>query len=433
MRAASGMASRNFAILQQSACGPGATGGRVRPVKDLQATEIMRFSSRTDRIGGDGAQAWEIHYRAVERVRQGDNVIMLSIGDPDFDTPPAIVDSAVAGLRGGKTHYTDVTGEPKLRAAIARRHAAMTGLDTAPEQVAVFSGAQNALFSAALCLLDEGDEVIAPEPMYVTYEAFIGASGARLVRVPSPREHGFHFDPAAIQGAVNGNTRAILLNTPNNPTGAVLTRAELEAVAKICVDRDLWLISDEVYATLTFEADHISPCSLPGMAERTVTVNSLSKSHAMTGWRVGWTVSPRELVGHLENLALCMLYGGPGFVHDGAITALTRDLPEVSAMKTETRARRDLVCDMLANLPGLECLRPDAGMFVMVDIRTSGLSTFDYASRLLDEQAVSVLPADAFGPSAQGHLRLGLCTDQATLRTACERIASFALALQNNQ
>ena len=392
----------------------------------------MRFSSRVERIGGDGARAWEIHFRAVERTRRGDDVILLSIGDPDFDTPQAIVDSAVAGLRGGNTHYTDIVGNPDLRRAIARQHAALTGLNTAPEQVAVFSGAQNALFAAAMCLLDEGDEVIAPEPMYVTYEAFLGASGARLVTVPSPRGSAFHFDPKAIQAAVNGNTRAILLNTPNNPTGAVLTRAELEAVAAICRDRDLWLISDEVYASLTFEADHISPCSLPGMAERTVTVSSLSKSHAMTGWRVGWAVAPRELVGHLGNLALCMLYGGPGFVHDGALTALTRELPEVAAMKTEIRARRDLVCDKLANLPGLDCLRPDAGMFVMVDIRASGLSAFDYASRLLDEQAVSVLPADAFGPSAQGHLRIGLCIGQEPLRVACERIAAFALSLHSD-
>lgn len=390
----------------------------------------MRFSSRVERIGGAGARAWEIHARAIGRSRQGDDVIMLSIGDPDFDTPPAIVDSAVAGLRGGNTHYNDIMGDPLLRRAIARQHAALCGLDTAPEQVAVFSGAQNALFAAAQCLLNEGDEVIAPEPMYVTYEALVGASGARLVTVPSPRERGFHFDPAAIQAAVNGNTRAVLLNTPNNPTGAVLTRGELEAVAEICREHDLWLISDEVYASLTFEADHVSPCGLPGMAERTVTVSSLSKSHAMTGWRVGWTVSPTELVSHFENLALCMLYGGPGFVHDGAVTALTRDLPETAAMKIEVRARRDLVCGLLASLPGLECLRPDAGMFVMVDIRTSGLSAHDYASRLLDEQAVSVLPADAFGPSARGHLRIGLCTDQETLRTACERIAAFALSLK---
>jgi arginine:pyruvate transaminase len=382
------------------------------------------------RIGGDGARAWEIHYRATERLRQGDDIVLLSIGDPDFDTPPAIVEGAVTGLQTGNTHYNAVVGEPELRNAIARHHAGLTGQDVAPEQVCVFSGAQNALFSVAQCLLDDGDELIAPEPMYVTYEAVAGASGARLVPVASPRENGFHLDPAALQAAVTAKTRAILINTPNNPTGAVLTRAELEAVAEICLANDLWLISDEVYATLTFEADHISPCVLPGMADRTVTVNSLSKSHAMTGWRVGWTVSPPALVPHFENLALCMLYGGPGFVHDGAVAALTRELPELPAMKQEIRARRDLVCGLLDGLPGLQCLRPDAGMFVMVDIRDSGLTAYDYASRLLDEQGVSVLPADAFGPSAQGHLRLGLCTGQDVLRTACERIIAFNKSIQ---
>jgi arginine:pyruvate transaminase len=390
----------------------------------------MRFSSRVARIGGDGAAAWDIHSRAVERIRQGDNVILLSIGDPDFDTPPAIVDSAVAGLRGGNTHYNDVIGDPRLRRAVARQHAALTGLATGPEQVAVFSGAQNALFAAALCLLDEGDEVIAPEPMYVTYEALVGASGARLLTVPSPRDTEFHFDPHAIEAALSDNTRAILLNTPNNPTGVVLTRRELEAVAEICRAHDLWLISDEVYASLTFEAEHISPRGLPGMADRTVTVSSLSKSHAMTGWRVGWTVSPPELVSHFENLALCMLYGGPGFVHDGALTALTQDLAEVAEMKTEIRARRDLACSLLSNQPGLKCLRPDAGMFVLVDIRASGLSAFEYASRLLDEQAVSVLPADAFGPSAVGHLRLGLCVNRPLIEEACTRMVNFAKSLK---
>ncbi len=390
----------------------------------------MRYSSRVEKIGGEGAQAWDIHSRAVERIRQGDDIILLSIGDPDFDTPPAIVDSAIAGLRGGNTHYNDVIGDPPLRQAIARQHAVLTGLETTMDQVAVFSGAQNALFAAALCLLDDGDEVIAPEPMYVTYQALVGASGACLVPVPSSRDNAFHFDPKAIEAALGDKTRAILLNTPNNPTGAVLTRRELEAVAEICRAHDLWLISDEVYASLTFEADHISPCSLPGMAERTVTVSSLSKSHAMTGWRVGWTVSPVDLVRHFENLALCMLYGGPGFVHDGAVAALTKDIAEVAEMKTEIRARRDLVCSLLANLPGLECLRPDAGMFVMIDIRASSLSAFDFASRLLDEQAVSVLPADAFGPSAEGHLRLGLCTKQDRLRFACERISAFAVSIK---
>jgi len=391
----------------------------------------MRFSKRVARIGGDGANAWGIHTRAVERRRRGEDVIMLSIGDPDFETPKPIRDGAIAGLDAGNTHYNDVIGEPTLREAVAGYHASLTGQSVQPDQVAIFSGAQNALFAAAMCLLDEGDELIAAEPMYVTYEAVAGASGARLVKVGCSAANDFHLDPAAIRAAVSANSKAILLNTPNNPTGAVFTREELEAVAEICREHDLWLISDEVYASLVFEANHVSPCSLPAMAERTVTVNSLSKSHAMTGWRVGWTVSPPQLVEHFENLALCMLYGGPGFVHDGAVRALTLDLPELNAMKRELRERRDLVCNALTNLPGLRCLWPEAGMFVMVDIRGSGLTAFDYAGRLLDEKAVSVLPADAFGPSAAGHVRIGLCTEQPVLAEACARIADFAQNLRN--
>lgn len=393
----------------------------------------MRFSSRVQRIGGAGAKAWEIHVRAMERNRRGDEVIVLSVGDPDFDSPAAAVDSAIEGLRRGNTHYRSVIGDPALREAIARRHTELTGIDTGPGQVAVFSGAQNALFAAAQCLLEPGDEVIAPEPMYVTYEALVGASGARLVTVPSPRTRNFHPDPAAIHDAVTASTRAILLNTPNNPTGSVLTRSELQAISEICHAHDLWLISDEVYAGLTFEADHISPCSLDGMADRTVTVGSLSKSHAMTGWRVGWTVSASALVGHFANLALCMLYGGPGFVHDGALAALTTNLPEVAAMKAEIRARRDLVCDLLTHLPSIECVRPQAGMFVMVDVSKTGLSAFEFAGRLLDEHAVSVLPADAFGPSARGHVRMSLTVERSKLMEACARITVFATELQARQ
>lgn len=386
----------------------------------------MRYSSLTERIGGEGARAWEIHSRAMQRKRRGDSIILLSIGDPDFDTPPSIVDACVAGLHAGNTHYSAVAGEPPLRAAIAAYQRSISGADCAPEQVAVFHGAQNALFSAALCLLETGDEVIAPEPMYVTYEAVVGASGARMVITPCPRERDFHPDLEALAAAVTSRTRAILLNTPNNPTGAVLTAEETEVVADLCRKHDLWLISDEVYATLTFERAHISPCALPGMAERTVTVNSLSKSHAMTGWRVGWTISPPDLTPHLENLALCMHYGCPGFIQDGAAAGLQNEPAELAAMKAELRARRDLVCASLSDVPGLECLKPEAGMFVMLDVRESGSDTFEFAAGLLDKHDVSVLPADAFGQSARGHLRLGLCSRQEVLADACERIASFA-------
>ncbi len=385
----------------------------------------MRFSSFVERIGGEGSRAWEIHVRAVRRRRQGENVLLLSIGDPDFDTPPAIVDACVESLRAGNTHYTGIVGEPRLRTAVARRCSAMTGLAIEPDQVVIFSGAQNALFAASLCLLDRGDEVICPEPMYVTYEAVIGASGATMVKVPLVRETGFHLDPAAIAAAVTDRTRAILLNTPHNPTGAVYTRDELEAVAGLCRRQDLWLISDEVYATLTFERQHVSPASLPGMADRTVIVSSLSKSHAMTGWRIGWAVAPAALVPHLANLTLCMLYGGPGFIQEAAAEALEAEPPELSEMREELRRRRDRVCTLLSGLPGIECLRPEGAMFVMIDIRRTGISAHEFAAGLLDRHDVAVLPADAFGETARGHLRLSLAVDQAQLEIACERIATY--------
>lgn len=354
---------------------------------------------------------------------------MLSIGDPDFNTPLAIVDACIDSLRGGNTHYSDVSGVPALRQAIAGRQAAISGIACEAAQIVVFNGAQNALFAAALCLLDRGDEVIVPEPNYVTYEAVIGASGADMMAVPCPRENGFHPDLDALADAVTPRTRAILLNTPNNPTGAVLRRTELETIADLCRKHDLWLISDEVYATLTFEADHISPCALPGMADRTVAVNSLSKSHAMTGWRVGWTVSPRQLTPHLENLALCMHYGIPGFIQDAATVALASDHAETRRMKRKILARRDLVYSRLRGVHGLTCLKPEAGMFVMLDVRDTGISAFEFAAELLRLHAVSLLPADAFGPSARGHLRIGLCVGEETLREACDRIETFATRL----
>lgn len=386
----------------------------------------MRLSTLTGRIGGEGAAAWDIHFRAVERIRAGDDIILLSIGDPDFDTPADIVETCVASLHAGNTHYTDLHGEPSLREAIAGRHRRMTGQPVDADNVVVFSGAQNGLFAAALCLLDRGDEVIVPEPMYVTYEAVIGVSGATLVTTPLLRETGFHLDLDALAAAVTGHTRAILLNTPNNPTGAVLRLDELEAVAELCRRHDLWLISDEVYSTLTFDREHISPCSLPGMAGRTVTVDSVSKSHAMTGWRVGWTVSPHELAPHLARLATCMLYGCPGFIQEAAAHALRHQPEGVAAMREELRARRDLVCERLGRIRGIECLWPEATMFVMLDIRGAGLSAQEFAAGLLERHDVAVLPADAFGPGAKGHVRISLSASREQLAEACGRIAAYA-------
>ena len=285
----------------------------------------------------------------------------------------------------------------------------------------------------AQCVLNPGDEVIVAEPMYVTYEAVFGACGAKVVPVPVRSENGFRVLPEDVAARITPRTRALALNSPHNPSGASLPRSTWEALAELCIAHDLWLISDEVYSELLFDGEHVSPASLPGMAERTATLNSLSKSHAMTGWRVGWVVAPLSLSAHLENLALCMLYGSPDFIQDAAVVALESHLPELEAMREAYRQRRDLVCESLADCPGVRALKPDGGMFVMVDIRETGLSAQAFADRLLDRHGVSVLAGEAFGPSAAGHIRLGLVVGAAPLRDACQRIARCARELMEAQ
>ncbi|MBW0235995.1 pyridoxal phosphate-dependent aminotransferase [Pseudomonas sp. D1HM] len=393
----------------------------------------MRFSDLTQRIAGDGAAAWDIHYRAIALQEQGHDILLLSVGDPDFDTPAPIVQAAIDSLLTGNTHYAEVRGKRALRESIARRHQQRSGQQVNADHVVVLSGAQCALFSVVQCVLNPGDEVIVAEPMYVTYEAVFGACGAVVIPVPVRSENGFRVLPEDVAARITPRTRALALNSPHNPSGASLSRSTWEALAELCIAHDLWLISDEVYSELLFEGEHISPASLPGMAQRTATLNSLSKSHAMTGWRVGWVVAPQALAGHLENLALCMLYGSPDFIQDAAVVALEAELPELEAMRQAYRQRRDLVCESLSACPGLRALRPDGGMFVMVDIRETGLSAQAFADRLLDRHGVSVLAGEAFGPSAAGHIRLGLVLGAAQLRDACQRIARCAHELMEER
>lgn len=387
----------------------------------------MHYSRLTERIAGEGAAAWDIHYRALARRERGDDVTILSVGDPDFTTPGPIIDSAIASLCSGATHYADVQGKARLREVIARRHRERGGpASTSGDHVAVMAGAQCGLYAVAQCLLDPGDEVIVPEPMYVTYEAALQAAGATLVRVPLRAGDDFRLRVADVEAAITPRTRALLLNSPHNPTGQVMSYEDWQGVAAVCRDHDLWLISDEVYAQLTFDGEHVCPATLPGMAERTAVVDSLSKSHAMTGWRLGWVIGPETLIGHLTNLALCMLYGSPEFVQDAACTALEHPPEELANMLETYRQRRDAVCDSLADSSEVSVLRPAAGMFMMIDIRRTGLSAQAFADRLLDEHDVSVLSGEAFGPSAAGFVRLSLTVDVETLREACQRIERCA-------
>ncbi|AXF17063.1 pyridoxal phosphate-dependent aminotransferase [Paraburkholderia caledonica] len=389
----------------------------------------MKYSSRVEGLQGRRTSAWEIHRVAQQAAANGDDVIVLSVGDPDFATPAPIVERAIEALRGGDTHYSAVSGRDPLRAAIAEEQARMTGCTVGAANVILTAGAQNGVFATSLCLLEAGDEVIVPEPMYLTYEACVRAAGATLVPVPVDPARAFHLDCDALERAVTPRTKAIFFATPCNPTGVVMPRADLERIARLACEHDLWVLSDEVYADLTFEREHVSIMSLPGMAERTVTLGSLSKSHAMAGWRVGWAIGPTQLIEHMGRLALAMLYGLPGFIQQAALTALQEKSRIVAQMRDIYRRRRDVVFERLSRVPRLRCLLPEAGMFMMVDVSGTGLDTVDFTWQLFRAQGVSVLDASAFGETANGFVRLGFVVDEARLAEACERIAAFVAAL----
>lgn len=385
----------------------------------------MRLSPLTDRIRNEGSRAWAIHSRAIDRQRRGDDVIVLSVGDSDTGTPPAVVETAKRSLDSGRTHYTPVAGEPWARRAIAAAHERRTGAATGSEDIIVTTGAQNALFSAAMCLLGPGDEVIVPAPMYATYEAVFGACGATMIVAPSSADSGFRTDPRAIAAAVSSRTKAIFVTTPHNPTGVVLDRAELAAISDICITRDLWLLSDEVYWSLVYDRPHTSARSLPDMIERTVVISSLSKSHSMTGWRMGWAVVPPQLAEAMSNLLLCTSYGLPPFVQDTVPVALAEDDTSAADLCARFRARRDLVCDNLGGIDGLIARKPEGGMFVMADIRGTRVGSEVFANGLLDRYGVSLLAGEGFGGGAEGFVRISLSAPEDRLVEACRRIAAF--------
>lgn len=354
---------------------------------------------------------------------------MLSVGDPDFATPEPVVDKALQAMREGDTHYTSISGHATLRECIAERHHARTGQVVSAENVITTSGAQNALFACSLCLLDAGDEAIVLQPMYVTYEATVQAAGAKLVPVVLDAKNGFRLDREALEAAITESTRAIFYASPSNPTGIALNQQELGFIAEVARRHDLWIVADEVYTDFVFDGEMHHIASQPAMYEHVITLGSMSKSYAMSGWRLGWAVAPTEMVENMEKLALCMLYGLPGFVQQAAEHALRHCAADVERMREIYRQRRDLLFEAFSAMPGLQPLLPDAGMFIMVNVLGTGLSSHEFASELYHATGVSVLDATAFGASAAGYVRVSYTVNEAELEQACRRIGQFVESL----
>jgi aspartate/methionine/tyrosine aminotransferase len=385
------------------------------------------FAALARNVAPDGTDPWVLHWEARQAEAAGKDVIVLSVGDPDIDTPAAVIDAAVQAVRAGDTHYTETAGRPALRAAVAARHSARNGQGVTADNVIVLGGTQNALFVASLLLAGPGDEVIALDPMYATYPATIRASGATLVAVPTPEANDFHTDLSLLEQAVTPRTRAIFLATPNNPSGVVLGEAEIDGLAELARRRGLWLVSDEVYAGI---ADGGRVPSLGArLPDQVLTVASLSKTHAMTGWRCGWLVGPTDLIGHAHDLAQCMLYGLPGFVQEAAVTALSMAEEAESGMREYCNRRREILFSGLKGVPGIRAFRPQAGMFMLIDVRGTGLTGAEFVPQLYRAEGVSVLDGSVFGRETAGCVRASFAVEESRLHEAARRIRRFCAAL----
>ena len=383
----------------------------------------MRLASRMERIGTETAFEAAARARALEAT--GVDVVHLEIGEPDFDTPANIRAAAKRALDEGKTHYAPFAGIPELRSAIADDATARKGFPVAPEQVFVTVGGKGVMLYAMEALVEDGDEVIVPDPGYPIYESLVRWLGGTPIPIPIRQANGFRLDPDELASLVTPRTTMIVLNSPANPSGGVLTRADLEQIAALAQAHDLVVLADEIYGRILYEGEHVSIASLPGMAERTVVLDGFSKTYAMTGWRLGYAIVPEWLAFAFGRLIINSISCVATFEQYGAVEALRGPQDAVDAMVAELHARRDLIVDGLNALPGIRCLRPSGAFYVFPDVSGTGLSGADFANRLLYETGVSTLAGTAFGEVGTNHIRLSYANSQANIRKALDRIGLF--------
>jgi arginine:pyruvate transaminase len=384
---------------------------------------MPRPSSRISGISPSGKDGWEVHFAAMTRKQAGEPIVMLSVGDHDFDTPSETVEACVNAVRGGFHHYTQLPGIPALREAMAKVSTRCTGVPTSATEVLATPGGQSALYAAVQAVVDPGGHAIVVAPYYATYPGTFRAAGADFTVVEAKAEDGFQPDAKEIEKAVRPGTRAILLNTPNNPTGAIYSRESLERIADVCRRHDLWLLSDEVYWTIG-GGEHVSPRALPGMAERTLVINSMSKSHGMTGWRIGWLTGPKDIIRLLINLNLVTTYGLTDFVSRAATEALENDYG-VEEIAARYDARRRAFLSSIAGLNNITVRGSEGGMYVMLDIRTVEPDCEKFAWAFLDAEKIAVMPGVSFGDAAAGHIRISLCAPEDILKDAAMRLKRF--------
>lgn len=386
----------------------------------------MKLTAVTKRLAGLGGGKWEVHLKARQLAESGADVVEMTIGEPDLRTPEELVATAIQAMQAGRTGYSDGRGEAGLRAALAETYSASRGRAFSADNILCFPGTQTALYAVLQGVAEAGDEVLVGDPMYATYEGVVRASGADMVPVPLRPEAGFRIQASDIAARLTPRSRAILLTTPHNPTGAILTARDLQEIGQLALQHDLWIISDEVYEHLIFDgSDFVSPLSDPALADRVIAVSSISKSHAAPGFRSGWCVGPADFCTALLPVSETMLFGNQPFIADMTEKAIRDGSPVAAGMAARFAARANLLAQRLHAETALRVHRPEAGMFALIDVSATGMDGEAYAWDLLDH-GVAVMPGSAFGDGLRDWVRVALTIDDADFTTALDRITAHA-------
>jgi len=380
------------------------------------------------RLGTEGA--FEVLAKARRLEATGKKVVHLEIGEPDFATPDNIVEAGISAMQNGYTHYTPASGILEAREAVAGFVSRMLRTEVDPSEVVLVPGSKNVLLFTLLSCIEPGDEVILPDPGYPAYASQVNFIGAVPKTVTLREESGFRMDLDELASLITPKTRMLIVNTPQNPTGGVLTEEDVKFVCDLVHKHDLLLVSDEIYSQLVYGFHHVSPLSHPGMRERTVLMDGLSKSYAMTGWRLGYAVAPKELAAKLDKLMINTSSCAAAFTQIAAIEALSAPESEhaVARMVKVFEHRRNLVVDGINAIPGMRCARPQGSFYVFPNIEGTGYEEHELSDRLLAEAGVAVLPGTAFGHAGKGFIRLAYTQSEDELKLGLDRIGEFIAA-----
>ncbi len=385
----------------------------------------MRFASRMQRLGTESAFEVLAHARRLEAA--GHSVVHLEIGEPDFATPDNIIEAAYQAMKHGATHYTPAAGIPQVREAIAAEMRRRGDIEVSADQVVVVPGSKNILLFALLALIEPGDEVLLPDPGYPVYQSLIDFVEAVAVPIAIREEQDFRMDLDEVAGKITPKTRMIIINSPQNPTGGVLTESDLDRLAELALRHDLWILSDEIYSEICFGELPKPIWSRPGLAERTIVMDGLSKTYAMCGWRLGYGVMPKELAERMATLLINTSSCAAAFTQLAAIEAL--EAPEsqlaVEKMVAAFQSRRDVIVAGLNGIPGVRCHLPLASFYAFPNVSGTGISSRELARRLLEEAGVACVAGEAFGKLGRDHLRFAYTVSEHQIRQALERIGAF--------